>query len=100
MMTSSQHKRSLYALTHWVLVLALLLGQSLAPGHEHDADQGSEGTCVLCLYAQQSDAVIPSTAAGLSVLKFHVAVTPAVLREPAAVTVLPFNSRAPPIISC
>jgi hypothetical protein len=100
MMTSSQHKRSLFALTHWVLVLALLLGQSLALGHDHDADQASEGTCALCLYAQQSDNIIPSTAAGILVKKFHVTITPSVLQEPAAVTVVPFNSRAPPFISC
>jgi len=58
MMTSSQHKRPLYALTHWVLVLALLLGQSFALAHDHDSDHDFEGSCALCLYSQNTDDMV------------------------------------------
>ena len=98
-MLSNHRKQSLRAITYWVLVLVLLLGQSLALAHDHDADRDSEGTCALCLYAQQSDNVIPSTAAGISAQKYHVFTVHPVSQESVAVTVSPFNSRAPPFIS-
>lgn len=96
----SHHKPFLRTVTRWALILALLLGQSLALAHHHDADQGTEGTCALCLHAQQSGDVVPATAAGITVQKFHTAIASPVLQGPAAVTILPFNSRAPLFSSC
>jgi hypothetical protein len=40
-----------------VLAAALLLGQVLALGHLHDANQVPGDNCVLCLYAQHLDSV-------------------------------------------
>ena len=98
-MISSQRKQSLRVITHWVFILALLLGQSLALGHDHGADQDPGGICALCLHAQQSDTVIPPTATGISVQQFPVADVRSALQAPPAVTELPFHSRAPPLIS-
>ena len=56
MQSSTLRKRNPFVLICWSLVLALLLGQSYALAHDHDADHASETSCALCLYAQLSDA--------------------------------------------
>lgn len=41
-----------------VLAAALLLGQVLALGHLHDANQAPGDNCTLCLYAQHVDSLV------------------------------------------
>jgi len=98
-MMNSSYKSTGRAVLPWLLVLALLLGQSLALGHDHDAGQDVDEACVLCLFAQQADDIIPSMAAGLPVQVSHVHSSHAFTQNTFAVTVPPFHSRAPPAIS-
>ncbi len=100
MILSSHSNRSWRAIVTGLLALALLLGQSLAHGHDHDAGQDTDEACALCLFAQQSGNSIASTADGLSVQtsRVHSACTP--VQHAVAVTIPPFHSRAPPFISC
>lgn len=98
-MTSSC-KLSWRAVLHGLLVLALLLGQSLALGHDHDAGQNVDEACVLCLFAQQSGDITPSIAEELPVQASRVHFSHTFTQHSFAVTVPPFHSRAPPSISC
>ena len=100
MLTSNHHNQSWRVIAHWLLVLALLLGQSVAAGHDHDVDQDHESACVLCLFAQQSDDIIPSMAGELSIQGSCVHVSRTFAQQTFAVTVPPFHSRAPPYIAC
>lgn len=96
-----QPERSMRIVMHCVLLLALLLGQAVALGHYHDADQDPERSCALCLYAQQTGHAIATTVAGLPVQVFHAGIFhPLLWQQPVAVIILPFHSRAPPFTSC
>lgn len=100
MMLSSKHPLHRRALTHWVLILVLLLGQSYALAHDHDAHQGDEAPCALCVYAQQSDTFIQSAAYSQLLQTFQTGSACSARQQPAAANLLPFNSRAPPANAC
>ena len=99
-MMTSNCKLSWRAVLHGLLVLALLLGQSLALGHDHDAGRDVDEACVLCLFVQQSDGITPLLADGLPVQSSRVHFSHTFKQHTFAVTVPPFHSRAPPLISC
>jgi hypothetical protein len=89
-------KQSVRIISHWALILALLLGQSIALGHDHDADSHSSEVCALCIHAQQSVNALPSPTVGLPVRTSPVCISATQWQRPVAVIVLPFQSRAPP----
>ncbi|MDH5469731.1 MAG: hypothetical protein OEY45_03750 [Gammaproteobacteria bacterium] len=100
MMISNHNSLSWRAVLHWMLVLSLLLGQSLVLGHDHDTGQDADNACALCLFAQQSDNITPSIADGLPVQACCNHFGHALRQYVVTVTVPPFQSRAPPSISC
>ena len=100
MMLSSKHPLHRRALTHWALILVLLLGQSYALAHDHDAHQGDEAPCALCVYAQQSDTFIQSAAYSQLLQTSHTGSACSARQQPAAANLLPFHSRAPPVNAC
>ena len=91
-------KQAVRIISHWALILALLLGQSIALGHDHDTDTNSSEICVLCLYVQQSDNVLPMSTFGLPVKTSSVCAPDSQQLQFVAVNILSFQSRAPPLI--
>jgi hypothetical protein len=65
MLTRSPERPPAKHYLSWVLVIALLLAQSLALAHDHDADAGPEGTCALCLFAHHVDGSLPAASLAL-----------------------------------
>jgi hypothetical protein len=96
MQSSTLRKRNPFVLICWSLVLALLLGQSYALAHDHDADHASETSCTLCLYAQLSDEAVPTDSGTLSGQCCLSGVGHLFGQQPSAVRILSFHSRAPP----
>jgi hypothetical protein len=92
-------KKSVRIISHWALVLALLLGQSIALGHDHDTDTNSLEICVPCLYVQQLDNVLPMSTYGLSVNTSPVCAPDSQRQQFVTVNRLSFQSRAPPLNS-
>jgi len=90
-------KKSVRIISHWALVLALLLGQSIALGHGHDTDTNSSEICVLCLYIQQLDDVFTMSTFGLPVKTSSVCAPELQRQQFVAVNILSFQSRAPPL---
>ncbi|MEN8109037.1 MAG: hypothetical protein ABFS22_13665 [Pseudomonadota bacterium] len=99
MIMSVSGNKSVRIISHWALILALILSQSIALGHDHGADENSAEICLLCLHAQQSDIVLPLSILGL--LTSFTSVCVSDLQQPQffVVSLLPFQSRAPPRIS-
>jgi len=91
-------KKSVRIISHWALVLALLLGQSIALGHDHDTDTTSLEICVPCLYVQQLDNALPMSTFGLPVKTSSVCAPDSQQQQFVAVNILSFQSRAPPLI--
>ena len=91
-------KQAVRIISHWALILALLLGQSIALGHDHDTDTNSSEICMLCLYAQQSDNALPTSTLGLPVKTPSVCTPDSQQQQFVAVNILSFQSRAPPLI--
>ena len=91
-------KQAVRIIPHWALILALLLGQSIALGHDHDPDTNSSEICMLCLYAQQLDNALPMSTFGLPVKTPSVCASDSQRQQYAAVNILSFQSRAPPFI--
>jgi len=98
MIMSILGKQAVRIISHWALILALLLGQSIALGHDHDTDTNSSEICVLCLYVQQSDNVLPMSTFGLPVKTSSVCAPDSQQQPFVAVNILSFQSRAPPLI--
>jgi hypothetical protein len=96
MMISIHRNQSWRGMGHWLLVLALLLGQSAALAHDHDADKNNDSACALCLFAQQSGHGIPSVIPGLPLQTGQVFRSHSVIQDLLASVVVPFHSRAPP----
>ena len=92
-------KKSVRIISHWVLVLALLLGQSIALGHDHDTDTNSSEICALCLCVQQLDNALPMSTFGLPVKTSSVCAPELQRQQFVAVNILSFQSRAPPLTS-
>ena len=86
-------------ISHWALILVLLLGQSIALGHDHDTDTNSSEICVLCLYVQQLDDALPMSTFGLPAKTSSVCAPDSQWQQFVAVNILSFHSRAPPITS-
>ena len=91
-------KQAVRIISHWALILALLLGQSIALGHDHDTDTNSSEICVLCLYVQQLDDALPMSTFGLPVKTSSVCAPDSQQQQFVAVNFLSFQSRAPPLI--
>ena len=89
-------KQAVRIISHWALILALLLGQSIALGHDHDTN--SSEICVLCLYVQQSDNALPMSTFGLPVKTSSVCSPDSQPQQFVAVNILSFQPRAPPLI--
>jgi hypothetical protein len=87
MILSVSGKHSVRILSHWVLILVLLLGQSIALEHDHEADSNSDETCALCLYAQQSDNVLPASTLGVPANPSPVCVSTSCRQQPVAVSI-------------
>ncbi len=98
MIMSILGKQAVRIISHWALILALLLGQSIALGHDHDTDTNSSEICVLCLYVQQLDNALPMSTFGLPVKTPSVCASDSQRQQYAAVNILSFQSRAPPFI--
>jgi len=98
MVMSILGKQAVRIISHWALILALLLGQSIALGHDHDTDTNSSEICVLCLYVQQSDNALPMSTFGLPVKTSSVCAPDSQLQQFVAVNILSFQPRAPPLI--
>ena len=90
-------KQAVRIISHWALILALLLGQSIALGHDHDTDTNSSEICVLCLYVQQLDNALPMSTFGLPVKTSSVCAPDSQQQPFVAVNILSFQSRAPPL---
>jgi hypothetical protein len=99
MIMSISGNKSVRIISHWALILALILGQSIALGHGHDADENSAEICLLCLHAQQSDNVLPLSILELLASSTSVCVSDSQRQQFVAVSIIPFQSRAPPRIS-
>lgn len=99
MIKSVSGYKSVRIISHWALILALILGQSIALGHDHDADENSAEICVLCLHAQQMGNVLPLSIFGLLASSTSDCVSDSQQQQFVAVSILPFQSRAPPRIS-
>ena len=91
-------KKAVRIISHWALILALLLGQSIVLGHDHDTDANSSEICVLCMYVQQLDNALPTSTLGLPVKTSSVCAPDSQQQLYIAVTILSFQSRAPPRI--
>ncbi|MEN8207115.1 MAG: hypothetical protein ABFS24_14055 [Pseudomonadota bacterium] len=91
-------KQAVRIISHWALILALLLGQSIALGHDHDTDTNSSEICVLCLCVQQLDNALSMSTSGLPVRTPSVCASDSLQQQFLAVTILSFQSRAPPLI--
>lgn len=100
MMTLRHGKSHQRTMTLWALVLALLLGQSVAFAHDHHADKNAGSACAFCLFAQQSGHGIPSINTGLPEQTVHFFWARAVTQGILASVVVPFHSRAPPVFTC
>jgi len=98
MVMSILRKQAVRIISHWALILALLLGQSIALGHDHDTDTNSSEICVLCLCVQQLDNALPMSTFGLPVKTPSVCAPDSQRQQYAAVNILSFQSRAPPFI--
>ena len=98
MVISILGKQAVRIISHWTLILALLLGQSVALGHDHDADTNSSEICVLCLYVQQLDNALPVSTFGLPVKTHSVCASDSQQQQFSAVNILSFQPRAPPLI--
>ena len=98
MVISILEKRAVRIISHWALIFALLLGQSIALGHDHDTDTNSSEICVLCLYEQQLDNALPMSTFGLPVKTSSVCTPESQQQQFVAVNILSFRSRAPPLI--
>lgn len=94
------HRPILPTMTHWVLILALLVGQSLALGHDHGVHADDDGSCALCLYAQQTAHFIPPAMPCLPVLPVPLPAAKGRWHSCTVVAPPPFRSRAPPAVSC
>ena len=92
-------KKPVRIILHWALVLALLLGQSMALGHDHDTDTNASEICVPCLSVQQFDNVLPMSTFGLPVNTSPVCAPYSQRQQFVTVNILSFQSRAPPLIS-
>ena len=90
---------SVRIISHWALVLALLLGQSIALGHDHDTDTNPSEICVLCLSVQQLDNALSASNYGLPVKTSSVYAFDSLPQQFIAVNILSFQSRAPPLNS-
>ena len=99
MIMSILGKQAVRIISHWALILALLLGQSIALGHDHDSDSNLSEICVLCLCVQQLDNAVPMSISGLPVKTPSVCASDSQRQQFAAVNILSFQSRAPPLIS-
>ena len=99
MIMSVLGKMSVRIISHWALILALLLGQSIALGHDHDTDTNSSEFCQLCLYVQQLGNALPMSTFGLPVKTSSVCAPDSQRQQFVAVNILSFQSRAPPFIS-
>jgi hypothetical protein len=99
MIMSVSGKESVRIIMHWALILALLLGQSIAQGHDHDADTKFAEICALCLYVQQSGNALPISTFGLPVKTSPICIPASQQQLFVVISVLPFQSRAPPLIS-
>jgi len=91
-------KQSSYSLTSWILILALVLGQSLALVHKHDVDKFSAHHCALCLYAQQLNHSIPTDTLTFPAIVSGFFGEAMLVYSLVSSTSLPFLSRAPPSI--
>jgi hypothetical protein len=89
-------KRAFRIISHWALIFALLLGQSIALGHDHDTNTSE--ICVLCLYVQQFDNTLPMSTFGFPVKTSSVCTPDSQQQQFVAVNILSFQSRAPPLI--
>jgi len=98
MIMSILGKQAVRIISHWALILALLLGQSIALGHDHDTDTNSSEVCVLCLYVQQLDNAVPMSTFGLPIKTLSICASDSQRQQFAAVNILSFQSRAPPLI--
>jgi hypothetical protein len=100
MVIVNQRKRYLHTLTHWAFILALLLGQTVALGHDHAADHDPDSVCALCLHSQQSGHALHSVITGLPLQSCHVFHPHTLTQDILASVIVPFHSRAPPFITC
>ena len=99
MIMSAQGKKSVRIVSLWALILVLLLGQSIALGHDHDTDTNSVESCQLCLFVQQLGDALPMSTSGLPVKTSSVCAPDSQGQQFVAVNILSFQSRAPPFIS-
>lgn len=100
MVMSIPGKRTVRIISRLALMIALLLGQSIALGHDHDHDTDTNFSeiCVLCLYEQQLDNALPLSTFGLPVKTSSVCAPDSQQQQFVAVNILSFQSRAPPLI--
>ncbi len=83
---------------HWVIVLALTLGQYVALAHEYSGESHDLGAvCQLCLHHHQSKELLHSTPFSLAPLGADVAIATATFIRFDATTTPYYQSRAPPL---
>jgi hypothetical protein len=83
---------------HWLLVCLLLLGQTLALAHDHDAAVDTETHCALCHFAHHAEGMLPGQACGGSCPYPHVFHQP-LNHDPVCIAARSqYHSRAPPAI--
>lgn len=83
---------------HWLLVCLLLLGQTLALAHDHDAGVDTDSHCALCLFAHHTDGSLPGHACG-GLNPVYAVLHPPVIHAPVSIeTCTQYHSRAPPVI--
>ena len=100
MMIPIHRNQSWQVMVRCLLILALLLGQSVALAHDHDADKDNGSTCALCLFVQQSGHGMASAIPDLPAQIAHNIPSPMVTQVALAPVAVPYHSRAPPIITC
>lgn len=82
---------------HWVMVLALTLGQYVALAHEYSGESHDLGAvCQLCLHHHQSKELLHATPFSLAPLGVDFAVSTETLVRFDTPTTLHYQSRAPP----
>lgn len=93
-------RKSVRMFKRWAFTLAvmLVLGQILAAAHEHSADSLTEDGCLLCLYMQQSSGILPTVAAALPAVFFHIAAVAVPGRISLPASVYSVRTRAPPFL--
>ncbi len=96
-MVSIAPGKRIHSFLFGALILALVLGQSLALAHRHALDNPPSHDCALCLYAQHGGDGLLSSTFHFSVAASVFVTVVAPVRSLVSITSLSFLSRAPPV---